>query len=39
MVLILNSYTRWGHCELMDMDVEELVRWTQDAVDIYRRKK
>lgn len=38
-VLVLNSYTRWGYGELMEMDIEELAQWTLDAADLYRRRR
>jgi len=37
-VLVLNSYTRWGYGELMEMDVEELVDWLDKIRDVYPQK-
>jgi hypothetical protein len=35
---VLNSYTRWGYGEMMEMDVEELVDWMEKIRDVYSRK-
>lgn len=37
-VLALNSYTRWGLAELMDLDIEDLIAWLEEAARMYRRK-
>lgn len=37
-MLVLNSYTRWGYGELMEMDVEELVDWLDKIRDVYPQK-
>jgi hypothetical protein len=37
-VLVLNSYTRWGHDELMEMAVEELAAWLAEIHAVYDKK-
>jgi hypothetical protein len=37
-VLVLNSYTRWGHGELMEMAVEDLAAWLETVREVYRSK-
>jgi len=36
-VLVLNSYTRWGHAELMEMAVEDLAGWLETVAVVYRK--
>jgi len=36
--LLLNSYTRWGYDELMEMEVGELTQWWNDVQDVYAKK-
>lgn len=36
-VLILNSYTRWSYDALMDMPVDELMKWLDDINEIYKK--
>lgn len=35
---MLNSYTRWGHTEILEMDVEELTEWLGAVRDVYPEK-
>jgi len=36
--LLLNSYTRWGHNELMELAVDELTAWLDEIPAVYRKK-
>ena len=35
-MLSLNSYTRWGLEEMLNLTVEDLIAWQQTAREMYR---
>ena len=37
-MLVLNSYTRWGHDELLEMAVEDLAGWLEVVPMVYAQK-
>jgi len=37
-VVSLNSYTRWGLSEIVEMSVDDLITWHQTASEMYGRK-